>query len=374
MKIDVNTGIDEVKTAIAAGGDIEFTNEACIKFIELIAQNKGTGKAETEDGRVFSFPYPATDNYIMPCFTNKVKAILKEASTGKKQTNIMLTGEAGTGKTEFVYHIYKDCGYGKVFQINGGEELSVDDFFGSVQVRNKDGVSVTEFVAGIAYQALTYGTKVDENGKQVLDENGNPIVIGKPALLFIDEFASILPSVFLQTGNRLLEFGKGKPYRTIEITKNNGEVIKSHPGFAIIMAGNTTGDGTMSTSLAGYTAQNNPMDKSTKNRITSAFHFNYNLNAEKNYLEGIENSDKIIAFIARIREDFRNGMISTNLTTRDVIKIAQNYNTYKEYGIENPLEESLMDSIGNMLNENDFLHYQNAGREILQMPNVFSTP
>ena len=373
MLITVENTIQEVKSIVSAGGDVEFTNEATMKFFDIIVAFKAVGKQQSNESKVFAFPYPATDNYIMPSFTNKVKAILKEASAGRKQANIMLTGEAGTGKTEFVYHIFKDCGYDRVYQINGGEELSVDDFFGSVQVRSKDGVSVTEFVAGVAYKALIHGTKVDENGKQVLDENGNPIVIGKPALLFIDEFASILPSVFLQTGNRLLEFGKNKPYRTIEITKNNGEVLKSHPGFTIIMAGNTTGDGTMSTSLAGYTAQNNPMDKSTKNRITSAFHFDYNLNAEKNYLNGVENAENIIKFVDRIRDDFKKGMIQTNLTTRDVIKIAENYHTYKEYGIANPLEEALMDSIGNMLPENDLLHYQNCGREMLQMSNAFAT-
>lgn len=349
-EVTAKTTEEQVKAWIEEGGDILFDGPAASHFLMLINESKGTGDESKERKGCYLFHFPCKNGsgYFFPWFTGKVKSLLKSAAKGLQQHNILLTGPAGTGKTQFVYSIFSDCGFDKVYQINGSEEITEDHFYGAVQVRSKDGTSVTEFVPGVLYKAMTHGTKVDEDGHQVMDENGDPIVVGKPALFFIDEFAALLPSVFLGVCNRALD--RTRKNRQIEVPKDGGRIVKAHPGFAVVLAGNTVGAGNMDTALCNYTAQSARMDESTRDRITGSFEFDYSADAERSYLSVLgPASSKMENAIKELRTLYRDGKIEMNVTTRHVVTLADIYKTYKEDGVDNALKEAIRDGIYTLL-------------------------
>lgn len=274
--------------------------------------------------------------YEMPDFADEVDCLLSQAMRGKSH-NILLTGPAGCGKSEFVREIAKRNGFGKVFQVNGRDDMDSSDFFGekTVVVDPASKQNYIEFKKGPLYQAFIEGTEVDENGDQILyddngnrvyDESGNPKVIGKPAVFFLDEFAALIPSVFLSVFNRAMEIPrKNGASRVIEISADGGKIVKSHPHLVMFLAGNTVGKGTESDSQMGYTAQNNQMDDSTLDRITAFYKFGYNMDAEKNIASTKLNDDKLVSDLCRFRSEIRkqwvNGNVETLLSTRALVQI-----------------------------------------------------
>jgi MoxR-like ATPase len=274
--------------------------------------------------------------YEMPDFADEVDCLLSQAMRGKSH-NILLTGPAGCGKSEFVREIAKRNGFGKVFQVNGRDDMDSSDFFGekTVVVDPASKQNYIEFKKGPLYQAFIEGTEVDENGDQILyddngnrvyDESGNPKVVGKPAVFFLDEFAALIPSVFLSVFNRAMEIPrKNGASRVIEISADGGKIVKSHPHLVMFLAGNTVGKGTESDSQMGYTAQNNQMDDSTLDRITAFYKFGYNMDAEKNIASTKLNDDKLVSDLCRFRSEIRkqwvNGNVETLLSTRALVQI-----------------------------------------------------
>lgn len=274
--------------------------------------------------------------YEMPDFADEVDCLLSQAMRGKSH-NILLTGPAGCGKSEFVREIAKRNGFGKVFQVNGRDDMDSSDFFGekTVVVDPVSKQNYIEFKKGPLYQAFIEGTEVDENGDQILyddngnrvyDESGNPKVVGKPAVFFLDEFAALIPSVFLSVFNRAMEIPrKNGASRVIEISADGGKIVKSHPHLVMFLAGNTVGKGTESDSQMGYTAQNNQMDDSTLDRITAFYKFGYNMDAEKNIASTKLNDDKLVSDLCRFRSEIRkqwvNGNVETLLSTRALVQI-----------------------------------------------------
>ena len=264
--------------------------------------------------------------YEMPPFADNVRCLLKNAQNGGKSCNIMLTGPMGTGKTEFVYEIANEMGY-KVFQINGSENLTQFDFFGTmaVKVDDKTNQNYTYFDKGVLYRAFIEGTEVDSNGNQILynedgtintDGSGKPKVIGKPAIFFLDEFASVLPEVFLGVFNRCMEIPRNNgESRTIEIVGDNGRIVKSHPAMCMFFSGNTVGTGNNGQYQMSYTAQSNKMDESTLNRITTGFKFGYNLKAEYNIAMSALNDELEVERLLQLRDNLRN-MYKNELTER----------------------------------------------------------
>jgi MoxR-like ATPase len=266
-----------------------------------------------------------------------------------KSHNILLTGPAGCGKSEFVREIAKRNGFGKVFQVNGRDDMDSSDFFGekTVVVDPVSKQNYIEFKKGPLYQAFIEGTEVDENGDQILyddngnrvyDESGNPKIVGKPAVFFLDEFAALIPSVFLSVFNRAMEIPrKNGASRIIEISADGGKIVKSHPNLVMFLAGNTVGKGTESDSQMGYTAQNNQMDDSTLDRITAFYKFGYNMDAEKNIASTKLNDDKLVSDLCRFRSEIRkqwvNGNVETLLSTRALVQIcdlATSFRTMKK--------------------------------------------
>ena len=291
--------------------------------------------------------------YQMPPFAENVKALMKNAC------NIMLTGPMGTGKTEFVYELCKECDYSKVYQVNGSEDLTPMDFYGSmaVAVDPATNQNYTRFDKGALYRAFIEGTKTDAEGNQVFDSEGNPIVIGKPAIFFLDEFAAMLPEVFMGVFNRAMDIPRNGGSRSMEIPADNGRVVKSHPGMVMFFAGNTVGTGNSGSFEMNYTAQSNHMDESTLNRINGSFRFGYNLEAESNITSNLLNddleSDRLKKFACDLRGMFRNGKIERLFSTRTLVSICRQAEIYRNNDVKNWMTESIKDTVFNNLPESD---------------------
>ena len=297
--------------------------------------------------------------YRMPDFAGQVRNLVRQSINGDGMVNILCTGGMGTGKTEFVYEIAREFGL-KVFQVNGSEGLNMDDFFGTmaVGIDEKTQQNYTYFDKGPLYRAFIEGTKVDENGNQVLDENGDPIVTGKPAVFFLDEFAAMLPEVFLGVFNRAMEIprqnGKG---RSIEIPRDNGRVVKSHPGMVMFLAGNTVGTGNGGRFQMGYTAQGNKMDESTRNRVTGFYKFGYNKEAEKSIALSMLNDDweaeRLMIFRDNARNMFRNEKVETLFTTRSIVATCEVARNFRKNGERDWMANAICVAVLNGLPETD---------------------
>ena len=349
-------------------GDVVLDDNDAVKYID-----DANGKRLMEEGIVvvrdgsgitFTRHNPIVRNvvshkYRMPDFADQVRGLVRQSIDGDGMVNLLLQGAMGTGKTEFVYEIAREFGL-KVFQVNGSEGLTMDDFFGTmaVGIDEKTQQNYTYFDKGPLYRAFIEGTKVDENGDQVLDENGDPIVVGKPAVFFLDEFAAMLPEVFLGVFNRAMEIprqsGKG---RSIEVSRDNGRVVKSHPGMVMFLAGNTVGTGNGGRFQMGYTAQGNKMDESTRNRVTGFYRFGYNREAEKSVAVSILNDDyeteRLMRFRDHARDMFRNEKVETLFTTRSIVATCEVARNFRRNGESDWMANALCVAVLNGLPETD---------------------
>ena len=349
-------------------GDVVLDDNDAVKYIDDANGKRlmEEGVVVVRDGSVITFTRhnPIVRNvvshkYRMPDFADQVRGLVRQSIDGDGMVNILLQGAMGTGKTEFVYEIAREFGL-KVFQVNGSEGLTMDDFFGTmaVGIDEKTQQNYTYFDKGPLYRAFIEGTKVDENGDQVLDENGDPIVVGKPAVFFLDEFAAMLPEVFLGVFNRAMEIprqsGKG---RSIEVSRDNGRVVKSHPGMVMFLAGNTVGTGNGGRFQMGYTAQGNKMDESTRNRVTGFYRFGYNKEAEKSVAVSILNDDyeteRLMRFRDHARDMFRNEKVETLFTTRSIVATCEVARNFRRNGESDWMANALCVAVLNGLPETD---------------------
>ena len=349
-------------------GDVVLDDNDAVKYIDDANGKRlmEEGIVVVRDGSVITFTRhnPIVRNvvshrYRMPDFADQVRGLVRQSIDGDGMVNLLLQGAMGTGKTEFVYEIAREFGL-KVFQVNGSEGLTMDDFFGTmaVGIDEKTQQNYTYFDKGPLYRAFIEGTKVDENGDQVLDENGDPIVVGKPAVFFLDEFAAMLPEVFLGVFNRAMEIprqsGRG---RSIEVSRDNGRVVKSHPGMVMFLAGNTVGTGNGGRFQMGYTAQGNKMDESTRNRVTGFYKFGYNREAEKSVAVSILNDDyeteRLMRFRDHARDMFRNEKVETLFTTRSIVATCEVARNFRRNGESDWMANALCVAVLNGLPETD---------------------
>lgn len=356
---DIIASINENGFIEVPVADLEELNTDCMDAERICVHINGE-KAVLDRKNAVPTPVEFRHEYVMPEFTPKVKAILRAAVSGNGTGNILLTGPMGTGKSEFVHELCKEFGL-KCFQVNGSETLIPDDFYGSLSVKEGEkGSSITVFDKGPLYRAFLEGTKVNENGEQELDENGEPIVVGAPGVFFLDEFAAMLPETFLGVFNRVLEIprdGSSKS-RTMEVIKDGGKVVKSHPGMIVFLAGNTVGTGNNGKYSTIYSAQGNRMDESTRSRVTLVANFGYNLKAERGLIQSAFNDDleveRMVKFVADLRAMFRNQQgVTAPVSTRAIVNILRLYRMYKGEGIDNPIPEAIRDSVYNLLAEED---------------------
>lgn len=316
--------------------------------------------------------------YVMPPFSSEVLAFLQDAKNGKS-FNILLTGASGTGKSKFVSCIAKMSEYGRIFQVNGRNDMSSTDFFGQ-RTAKIDPITKQNYICfekGPLYQAFIEGTELDENGDQILynedgtvnmDGTGNPKVVGKPGIFFLDEFAAMDSSVFLSVFNQALIIPDiiGES-RVFHISDDAGKVVKSHPSFVVFLAGNTTGSGTETQEQMAYTAQNNVMDKSTLKRITATYKFGYHKKAEYNIvinkLNDDRDADKLIRFVKEMRQLWKNGNVETLITTREIVQICNTAKLFRKFQ-KNYMTQAIYRCVFSMLQEHEVAGWNETIRMI----------
>jgi len=235
---------------------------------------------------------------------------------------VWFQGPTGCGKTVLAHYLARELGM-VLYQINGHAEMGHEDFFGdkTVEIDEASGQNHMVYQDGPAVLAMEEG----------LDENGNEV--GPPAILFIDEAASIPPHIAIGL-NRLLE--SDDPRRTITLTKDKGRVVRSHSGMRIILGANTIGRGVTDLNDAAHTAQTDALDISLLNRISVVFRFGYNRKVERHILQEKIGDDRIVKQIEdyrdAIRDHIRAGQCSTAFATRDLVKVADQYRIFKNLG------------------------------------------
>ncbi len=275
--------------------------------------------------------------YHLPGFHREVECLL---SCGRdwgryRSVNLLFTGPHGAGKTEFVDEIAERCGFARVYHVNGREDMGSGDFLGeqSIRIDQKTLRNRMVFRRGPLFKAFIEGTALDADGDQILDDDGAPVVTGAPGLFFLDEFAALPPGVFLSVFNRVMEIPRNPGRsRVMEISADGGRTVKSHPGFAMILAGNTVGKGVERESMTGYTAQNNIMDDSTLSRITAVYDFSFSPDAEQEIIASALQDERLMErfqrFVSDARSLYDQGKISTLITTRSVVNVMDLYERF----------------------------------------------
>lgn len=369
----------ELKSLDIAGAAEQFKREG------IIVTRMGNTVSFCRYDKIAASPYcepHVGHKYEMPDFTDEVLSLCKRAMRGKS-FNLCLTGPAGSGKSEFVREIAKLGGFGKVYQVNGRDDMDSSDFYGEKTVK-VDPISQQNYITfnkGPLYQAFIEGTEVDADGNQILydedgnvttDGSGNPKVVGKPAIFFMDEFAALLSGVFLSVFNRAMEIPRQQgASRVIEITADGGRIVKSHPNFALFLAGNTVGKGTESENMMGYTAQNNQMDDSTLSRITAFYRFGYNMNAETQIAYGSLRDDRdvenLLRFRDEIRKQFLNQNVETLFSTRAIVQVCELAATFKEAGKKDYLPLAIYRCLFSGLRERETQAWNEAVRMVFNV-------
>ena len=284
----------------------------------------------------------AEHEYVLPSFTGEVECLLAAGRNWEteKSINIRFVGPMGSGKTEFAIIIGERCGFERVYQLNGRADMTSGDLLGEkvVEVDEKSMQSYIRLQRGILEQAMTCGLEKDDNGNVVYDKDGNVQVIGKPGLLFYDEYASAPAEVNIML-NQITQIPR-KPgeSRELVLTNDGGRMVKSHPGFCMIFSGNTNGRGLGDESQMVYTAQGVQQDGSFLDRIKPVYPFGFNLKAEKKIMM-VKIADDVVQsrltrFVAAIRALYLKREIETLISTRNVVDICDNMRRFRAMGFE----------------------------------------
>ena len=141
--------------------------------------------------------------------------------------NILLTGEAGTGKTSMIEQLAARIGQ-PVLRVNLNGETRIGDFLGRLNVISGENGSITEWCDGILPLAMKKGMWL------ILDE----IDMGEPNIL------SLLHPILEPNGRLVLK-------------ENKGEEVRPHPNFRIFGTANGVGSQTnRSDTYAGVNQMN----------------------------------------------------------------------------------------------------------------------
>jgi cobaltochelatase CobS len=233
-----------------------------------------------------------------------------------------LVGPTQCGKSTLARYLGSELGR-KVFQINCRGDMGSELFFGekTISIDPATKQNVISYQKGILEQAMTEG----------LDAQGNET--GSAAVLFIDEI-SACPAHIAHGLNRLFE--SDDPRRTIVLAEDGGRVVRSHSGFRIILAANTNGRGATDMNAAAYTAQHDALDISLLNRVAVFFRMGYDKKVEQHILVEKVGDDRvarqIIQFRDAVRQNIREGKLSSPLSTAHIVHIADMYRVFRNLG------------------------------------------
>lgn len=274
-----------------------------------------------------------------------------------------------SGKTTCVRKVAEDNGFGRIYQQNGTRDMASSTFLGSptLLIDETSMQSYVSFKKGPLYLAMIHGTEVDTAGNQILydkqnnrvyDESGQPKVIDKPALYFLDEFSVVLPEILTSVFNRALEIPDTIGLsRTIEIAEDGGRVVKSHPGFAVVFGSNLLGKGIENDEQSGYTGQNNQHDDSTLDRIDAVYEFGYNLQAEKQIMIKLlvndKDTDLLTKFVDKIRKEWSVSTVETLFSTRQLLQLCKQIRLYRDGGLTDAVGRAFYDTVFSSLREKE---------------------
>jgi MoxR-like ATPase len=220
--------------------------------------------------------------------------------------NILLTGEAGTGKTSMIEQLAARIGQ-PVLRVNLNGETRIGDFLGRLNVVAGENGSVTDWVDGILPLAMKRGMWL------ILDE----IDMGEPNIL------SLLHPI-LEPGGRLV------------LKENKGEEVRPHPNFRIFGTANGIGSQTnRSDTYAGVNQMNEAfldrwhiitmpsLDAKTEIKVI-----------RKRYPSlPPKFAKRIVQFGASIRKGLENETLTMTFSTRRALQWAQKLALYR-----NPLK------------------------------------
>lgn len=309
--------------------------------------------------------------YIPPPFMNELECLLECGRNWEqeKSVNIRFVGPHGSGKTECVSVLAESCGFDRVYQINGRADMTSGDLFGEkiVEVDSSSMQSYIRLQRGAVELAMTHGLEKDENGHVVLDNKGNVVVSGPPAILFFDEYASAPAEVNIMLNQVAQIPRKPGESRQLVLTNDGGRIVKGHPGFCMILSGNTNGRGIADESQMVYTAQDTQQDGSFLDRIKPVFPFGYNLVAEKKIMMLKLADDvlvgKLILFVRDIRKSYEERNIETLLSTRGIVDLCDNIRRYRKKSFEDYIVLAIYRTLVSDLTPNEI----GAWNEIIRM-------
>jgi len=257
-------------------------------------------------------------SYVPPALAKDIVSVLTDTASHV----IWLAGPTQCGKSTLARYVGRELGR-KVFQINCRGDMGSELFFGekTVVVDEVSKQNHIVFQKGLVEQAMTEG----------LDAQGNEV--GEPGILFIDEAAAMPAHVAIGI-NRLLE--SDDPRRTITLAEDGGRVVRSHSGFRIMLAANTTGRGATGLESAAYTAQMDALDISLLNRVAVCFRFGYDKNVEKHILTEKIGDDRVSKMVLKfrdaIRQHIREGKLTSPFSTAHIVHIADMYRIFGDLG------------------------------------------
>lgn len=218
----------------------------------------------------------------------------------EKGNHIMLKGETGTGKSELAKHIAQETNR-PAWQVNFSEETRISHILGHYEVYEENGANEMRWVNGALLDAIEQG-----------------------GIFIADEINAADGAITM-----LLHSATEKEDATITVPER-GDTVEVHDNFRMI--------GTMNPRYAGTRQQN----RAFKNRF---------FEMEMDYLETSTETDvvmsksdlhstyketvrSVVSLAGDLREDYERGNISTPVTPRDLIRIAE----FMENGFMGPME------------------------------------
>lgn len=282
-------------TAESDGYRFFLSNEVDIS----IRNKRGNGTNEVEKERINTQTEFDTKFFPPTYFPDLVKDM-------KARMNIVVSGPKGCGKDRAIEEAAAFLGLESV-RIAMGSIADPATLFGTKEIIEKNGASITKYIPGIITEAAMKGKVV-----------------------ILDEFDSVQASVTTAL-NCVLERGT----KIVVQTESGVEIIERHPDFLIVASANTTGHGEGGLLYSGTEAANT----ATWDRFLSSYRVDYENALEakivsqwlpENVVKALYNpkdsASEKAGIIIKIREAIKNGDILDHLSFRMVEVFAQYYN------------------------------------------------
>lgn len=232
-------------------------------------------------------------------------------------------GHTGSGKTTLYEQMcaYLNYPFGR---INLDSEISRQELIGKMDLKASSGATVTEWQDGLLPQLLE-----------------------GPYLICLDEIDFTRPDV-AYVMQSITEGG------TLRILEDGGREVKPHIMSRIFATGNTNGQGDEHGIYQGA----RPQSAAFLNRFTTWIKVPY---LEREQIKELiqkkvplfTQSDVLSEYVVDHQRVFENGEVSTPISPRTYISVAQKALFYKGVGVERPLKKAIYDTIISSANVDD---------------------